>query len=127
MRIRPEDYGGRSKPGGQGVTKALVRAVSDPRDVSVGPDQRGSGSRNRAEHRELPHPGVSSVDPSNPLHPWIDVEGARLTEIEKDRSSLVQQGEDPPWAAFGDQVEIPVGPPPAITTACSVMAGDCAS
>src|SRR5262245_53413703 len=42
---------GRSEPGGQGVTKALVRAVADPRDVSVGPNQHGSGSSDRAEHR----------------------------------------------------------------------------
>ena len=90
---------GRSEPGGQGVTKALVRAVSDPRDVSVGPDQHGSGSSDRAEHRELPHTSVSSVDPLHPIRPWSDVEGAGLTEIEQYRSGIVQQGEHPPWAA----------------------------
>src|SRR5262249_27218350 len=30
-----------SEPGGEGVTKALVRALSDPRDMSVGPNQDG--------------------------------------------------------------------------------------
>src|SRR3954468_19254574 len=84
----------------------MVRAVSDPRDVSVGPNQHGSGSSDRAEHRELPHISVSSVDPLNPIRPWSDIEGAGLTEVEQYRSGIVQQGEHPPWAAFGDQVEI---------------------
>jgi len=42
----------------------------------------------------------------NPIRPWSDVEGAGLTEIEQYRSGIVQQGEHPPWAVGGDQVEI---------------------
>ena len=60
---------GRSEPGGQGVTKALVRAFSDPGDVSVGPNQHGRGSSDRAEHRELPHTVVSSVEALDPIRP----------------------------------------------------------
>ena len=86
--------------------KALVRAVGGPRDVSVGPNQHGSGSSDRAEHRELPRTSVSSVDPLNPIRPWSDVEGAGLAEIEQYRASIVQQGEHPPWAALGHHVEI---------------------
>ena len=65
----------RSEPGGEGITKAPARAVSDPRDVSVGPNQDGSGSRDHTEHRELPHTGVPSVDRPNPIGAWSDVEG----------------------------------------------------
>ena len=85
-RLRELRRSGGSEPGGEGVTKAAVRTVSDPRDVSIGPNQHGSGSRDRAEHRELPHTSVSSVDPLNPVRPWSDVEGAGLTEIEQYRS-----------------------------------------
>src|SRR5512143_4246668 len=108
----------RSEPGGQGVSKALVRAVSDPRDVSVGPDQHGGGSSDRAEDRELPRTSVSSIDPLNPIRPWSDVEGTGLTEIEQYRSGIVQQGEHPPRAAGGDHVEIgPAAPEQRVSRA----------
>jgi hypothetical protein len=68
----------------------LVRAVSDPRHVSVGPNQHGGGSSDRAEHRELPHPSVSSVDPLNPIRPWSDVERAVLTEVEQYGSPILE-------------------------------------
>ena len=42
--FRGESGGRRSEPRGQRVTKALVRAGSDPRDVAVGSDQHGRGS-----------------------------------------------------------------------------------
>src|SRR6516165_788960 len=71
---------GRSEPGGQGVAKALVRAVSNPCDVPVGSNQHGSGSGDRAEHRELPPTIVSGVDSGDPIRPWSNVEGAGLTE-----------------------------------------------
>ncbi len=84
----------------------MVRAVPGPRDVPVGANQHGSGSSDRAEHRELPHTCVSSVDPLNPIGPWSNVEGAGLAEIEQYRSGIVKQGEHPPWAALGDEIEI---------------------
>jgi len=91
----------RPEPGSQSFAKALVRAVADPRNVSVGANQHRRGRRDCAEHRELPHTSVSSVDPLHPLRPWTDVEGAGLTEIEQHRSGIVEQAEHPPWAAFG--------------------------
>ena len=57
----------------------MVRAVSDPRDVSVGPNQHSNGSSYRTEHRELPRTSVSSVDPLDPIRPWGDVERAGLS------------------------------------------------
>src|SRR5262249_335352 len=72
-----------SEPGGQGVTKAMVRARPDPRDVSVGSNQQGNGSGHGAECRQLPRTPIPSVDPPNPIRPWTDVEGAGLAEIEQ--------------------------------------------
>ena len=42
-------------------------SVSDPGHVSVGPNQHGSGSRDRAEYRKLPCTDVVSVDQLNDL------------------------------------------------------------
>jgi hypothetical protein len=92
-RLRELWRGGRSESGGQGVTKALVRPVSDPRDMSIGPDQDGNRSSDHAEHRELPYTRVASVDQPNVIPPWGDVEGTGLTEVEHDRSGIVAQGE----------------------------------
>jgi len=47
------------------------------RHVSVGPNQHGSGSSDRAKYRKLPDTNVFSVDQLNPIRPWSDVETAR--------------------------------------------------
>ncbi len=66
------------EPGGKRFAQSLIRAVSDPRDVSVGPDQHGGGSGDRAEHREFPRAIIASLDQTHPIRPGRDVEGARL-------------------------------------------------
>src|SRR5262245_46255651 len=97
---------GRSEPGSEGPMEALVRASADPRDVSVGPNQHGSGSSDCTEHRKFPRTTVSSFDALNPIGPRSDVEGAGLTEIEQYRSGIVQHGEHAPWALGGNHLEI---------------------
>src|SRR5271163_4084094 len=59
----------RSEPGGQGFEKTLVGAVSDPRDISVGPDQHGRGGSDGAEYWKVPCASVSSVEQPNATHP----------------------------------------------------------
>src|SRR5437870_13286364 len=81
-------------------------SVSHPGYVSVGPNQHGSGSSDRAKYRKLPDANVFGVDQLNPIRPWSDVEAAGLPEVEKHRPGIVQQGEDPPRAVGGDQLEI---------------------
>ena len=83
-----------------------VGSVSDPGDVSVGPDQDGGGSGDRAEHRKLPSAGILSIDQLDPVGPWSDVEAAGLTEVEQHRLGVVQQLEDPERAVGGHEVQI---------------------
>src|SRR5947207_5855306 len=83
-----------------------VGSVSHPGHVSVGPNQHGSGSSDRAKYRKLPRTNVLGVDQLNPICPRSDVEAAGLIEVEQHRSGTVQQGEDPQRAGRGDQVEI---------------------
>jgi hypothetical protein len=59
-----------------------VRAVSHPGDISVGPNQHGSGSSDPAEYRKLPLTNVFGVDQPDPIRPWSDVEAAGLAEVE---------------------------------------------
>src|SRR5215472_6765889 len=74
--------------------------------MSVGPDQRGSGSSDLAEHRKLPPASVFGVDQPDAVRPWSNAEAAGLTEVEQHRPDLVQQGEYPQRAVGGDQLEI---------------------
>lgn len=53
-----------------------VRSVPHPGDISVGPDQYGAGSYDRAKHRNLLNANVFRIDRSNPIRPWRDVEAA---------------------------------------------------
>jgi hypothetical protein len=71
----------RSEPGGQRVAKPEARAVSHPGDMSVGANQHGSGSSDRAEDRKLPHTVVFGVDELNPIAPWRDVEAAGSSRL----------------------------------------------
>ncbi len=80
--------------------------LSHPGDISVGPDQHGGGSGDRAKYRKLPRTDVFGVDQLDPIRPWRDVEAAGLAEVEQHRPGIVQQGEDPQRAVGGDQVEI---------------------
>ncbi len=91
--------------------RAGVSPLSDPADVAVGPNQHGSGSSDRAEHRKLPRTGVSSVDQLDAVSPRSDVEAARLAEVEQHRLCVVEQLEDPERAVGGCEVE--VGHPPS--------------
>src|ERR1700722_908412 len=96
-----------SEPGSQGATQSGLGAVPHPGDISVGPDQHGSGSRDRAKYRKLPRTSVFGVDQPDPaVCPRRDVKAAGLTEVEQHRPGVVQQGEYPQRAAAGDQVEI---------------------
>ena len=54
--------GRRSEPGGQRVSEPHLRDVADPRHISVGTNQHGGGSRDRAKRRKLPRTGVFGVD-----------------------------------------------------------------
>src|SRR5262245_13784987 len=72
-----------SEPGGQRIREAQMGSVSHPGDISVGPNQHGSGSRNCAKYRKLPHTGVFDVDRLDPIRPWGDVEARGLAEIEQ--------------------------------------------
>jgi hypothetical protein len=53
-----------------------VGAFAHPGNVSVGPNQHGSGSRNQPQRRKLPRTIVGGVDQSNPICPRGDVEVA---------------------------------------------------
>src|ERR1700736_2310038 len=85
----------RSEPGGQRFRESEVGSVSGPGNVSVGPDQHGSGSGDRAKHRKLPQAAIFSIDQLDPVSPWRDVKAAGLTELEQHRLGVVQEGEDP--------------------------------
>ena len=61
--------GRRSEPAGERVRQARVGCRSDPGDVSVGPDQHGGGSGDRAEHRKLPRAVVARRRPAGPGPP----------------------------------------------------------
>ena len=87
---------GRSEPPGQRFRESGVGSVSDPGNVSVGPDQHGSGSGDLAKYRKLARTGIFSVDELDPVRPWSDVEAAGLTEVEQHRPGVVQQLEDSP-------------------------------
>ena len=63
------------------VSPRLV-PLSHPGDMSVGPDQHGGGSSDRAEYRELPRTGIFRVDQLDPVCPWGDVDAAGLAEVE---------------------------------------------
>jgi hypothetical protein len=76
-------------------------SVSHPGHVSVGPNQHGSGSRDRAKYRKLPDTNVSGVDQLNPVRPWSGVAAAGLIEVEEHRLGIVQQGEYPQRALGG--------------------------
>jgi hypothetical protein len=73
----------RSEPGGQRFGESEVGSVSDPGDVSVGPDQYGSGSGDRAKDWKLPGADIFSIDRLDPVSPWGDVEAAGLTKVEQ--------------------------------------------
>jgi hypothetical protein len=74
--------------------------------MSVGPDQHGGGSGDRADYRKLPWAGVGGVDQPDPVCPSGDFDAAGVAEVEQHRQGVVQQGEDPHRAVGGDQVEI---------------------
>src|SRR4030088_2062188 len=74
--------------------------------MSIGTDQYGSGSGDRAKCRKFPHAVVFGVDQLNAIRPRSDVEAAGLTEVEEHRPGIVQQGEKPQRDVGGDQVEI---------------------
>ena len=73
--------------------KAVVRAVSDPRDVSIWADQYRNRSNDRAEHRELPYACIASIDALNAFRPSSDIERAGISKVEQHRARTVQQAE----------------------------------
>jgi hypothetical protein len=60
----------------------LVGFISHPCDVSIGPDQDGSGSIDRADYGKLPHAKMFSIDELDPIRPLRDIQVAGLTEVE---------------------------------------------
>src|SRR5262249_11113819 len=80
--------------------------VSHPGNISVGPNQHGSGSSDRTKYRKLPHTNIFSVDQLNAIRPWSDVEASGLTEVEQHWPGIMQEGEHPQRAGGGDEVEI---------------------
>src|SRR5689334_24912772 len=71
-----------SEPSGERIREAHMGSFSYPGDISVGPNQHGTGSRNRANDRKLPRTSVFDVDRVDPIHPWSDVEVPGPTEVE---------------------------------------------
>ena len=61
----------------------LVGEVCHPGNISVGPNQHGSGCSDHPDRRKLPDTFVFGVDQLNAIRPWSDVEAARLTEVEE--------------------------------------------
>ena len=51
-----------SEPFAQRHRKALPAPLSDPGDISIGPNQHGGRRRHRAECRKLPHAVVFRID-----------------------------------------------------------------
>src|SRR5713226_9496382 len=102
---------GRSEPGRKCLRQLWVREVSCPGDMSVGPDQHGSGSSDLANDRELPHAIVPGVDQPDSICPRRNVEPAGFTEVEEHGPGVVQQGEDARWTVRGMQVEVGHAPP----------------
>ena len=43
-----------------------MRSVPHPGNISVGPDQHGGGSGDRAKYRKLPHTTAIAEDPARP-------------------------------------------------------------
>ena len=76
--------------------------VSQPSDMSIGPDQHCSRSGDRAKCRKFPHAVVFGVDQLDPIRPRSDVEAAWLTEVEQYRPGIVEQGEYPQRAVVGE-------------------------
>src|SRR5215813_9037491 len=74
--------------------------------MSVGPDQHGVRSSDRAKHRKLPWTSTSRLDQPDPIRPWGDVEAASRTEVEQDRPGIVQQREHAQRTTCGNEVEI---------------------
>jgi hypothetical protein len=70
-----------SAPAGERVRQARVGWLSDPGDVSVGPDQHGGGSGDRAKYRKLPQAVIVSIDQLDPVSPWSDVEATRAGAV----------------------------------------------
>src|SRR3984893_2985442 len=95
-----------SEPGGQRFRESEVGSVSDPGNVSVGSDQHGSGSGDRAKYRKLPHTDIFSIDQLDRVSRWSDVKAAGLTEVEQHRPGVVQQLEDSERAVGGHEVQI---------------------
>ena len=94
------------EPGSQRVAQSGICAVSHPGDISVGPNQHGGGSGDRAKYRKLPQADIFSVDQLDPIRPWSNVEAAGLTEVEQHRLGAVQQLEDSERAVGGQEVQI---------------------
>src|SRR5262245_40957680 len=83
----------RSKPSGEGGSQAPVSLVSDPCHRSVGPDQDGIGSSDRADDGKLPRAEIFGVDQLNPICPRGDIEAPLPIEVEQQRPGIVQQRE----------------------------------
>ena len=83
-----------------------IGPVSGPGNMTVWPNQHGSGSRNCAEDRKLPRAGIFGVDRPDPIRPRSDVEVPGLAEIEQYRPGIVQQVGYPQRTICGVQLEI---------------------
>src|SRR5438445_3131901 len=101
----------RSEPPRKRLRQILVREVSHPGHMTVGPNQHGAWRRDRAECRKLPRADVFGVDQLNPICPWSDVEAAGFTEVEEDWPGIVQQGEYARGTVRGLEVEVGHAPP----------------
>jgi len=83
-----------------------VSSVSYPGNVSVGPNQHGSGGRHQAEYRKLPRTGGFNIYQLNPIGPRSDVADAGLAEVEEHGPGAVQQRERPLRPGRGVEVLI---------------------
>src|ERR1700679_2599867 len=72
-----------SEPGSQGFAQSGLRAAPHPRDISVGSDQHGGGSGDRAQDRKFPQFDTLSFDQLDTVSPRSDGKAAGLTEVEQ--------------------------------------------
>src|SRR5215213_4402932 len=88
------------------MVQPRIGFVSDPGNMSVGPDQDGSGSSDLAQYWKLPPTSVFRVNQLDAITPSGDLQVAGLTEVEQHGPSIMQQREDAHRAVGRDQVEV---------------------
>lgn len=90
-----------------GSAQAGIGRLTSPSDVPIGSNQHGGRSLDFSDDRYMPRPVMPSSDDTqrvatDPLNAAL----TRSAEIEEERSSVVEQVEDPGRAVVGVEVEV---------------------